>query len=226
MEENFAGVNLIDLGFKVQFVSGILDMPDRNGDTFYDWGDGFEPLVSAENIYFGSRNIVLQCFFDNRLADYKTSSQELETITTNQTLVTAYGNYTVRLDSIEITEKYKQGLSVKITFVELNPNLAGSLPTKSDSSGVSIDEYDLFTSFGLLVEEVIGFEIPSLNSSNETTYKTNALSKFREPPTVNVKVNGIYANKTDMTASIKSLNHILALPGLRHFSHNGTGYQC
>lgn len=221
----FNGIDLKSLGIIVQFVNGVLDMPKRKGATDYDWGDYIEPLVSAEDIYFGSRNIIVDAFFDERLGIWENASDTLEAITTTETLTTDYGDFAVKLDDINIVKSYKGGKTLKITFTELNPDLSGGLPTSSGVTGVRIDGYDLFTNFGLLVENVQNFEVPKLKPSRETTYKSNALSRYRTPPEILVKVNANYASKAEMSTKISSLNALLAKPGLRHFVHNGTGFQ-
>lgn len=62
IDMTFNNIDFTTLGIIPQFINGILDMPQRKGDTFYDWGDEIEPLVSADDIYFGSRDIVLDAF--------------------------------------------------------------------------------------------------------------------------------------------------------------------
>lgn len=45
-------------------LAGWLDMPKRIGDTYRDWGDenGVEPYVSADEIYFGGRDLEFKGF--------------------------------------------------------------------------------------------------------------------------------------------------------------------
>src|SRR5690606_5525456 len=109
---------LKDLGIIVQFVNGILDMPKRKGQTEYDWGDEFEPLVSAEDIFFGSRDIIVDAFFDARKGTWETASDTLETIKATQTLTTQYGDYQVRLDEIRILKSFKEGKTIQLRFRE------------------------------------------------------------------------------------------------------------
>jgi hypothetical protein len=202
-------------------------MPARQGDATYDWGDITEPLVSADDIYFGKRDINLDCFFDERLGvDFKTASEALKAITTTQTLITNYGNFQVKLDEIKVVKSYRGGKTLKIRFIELNPDLSGGLPTISGSGSVRIDGYDFFAQFGMLIETATLYEVEKLKSSKETTYKSNVLSLYRNPQELNVKVNGIYASKADMTIKINALNRLLAKDGLRHFVYNGNGFQC
>lgn len=223
----FNGIDFKDLGIVFQFINGVLDMPKRKGETFYDWGDEIEPLVSAEDIYFGVRDIVVDAFFDERKGVvFQSVYETLIGITQNTSLVTDYGTFTVRLDSIKIVRSYKGGKTLKIVFKELNPVLSGGLPTTTGLNGVRIDGYDLFTNFGLLVESVRKFEIPRLKQTRATLYKSNGIMGYRTPPEIDVKVNANYASKVDMTTKIQSLNALLAKPGLRHFVHNGTGFQC
>ena len=223
--ESFNGITFKSLGIIVRFVSGVLDMPSRKGQTEYDWGDYTEPLVSAEDIFFGSRSIIIDAFFDDRLGSWENASDTLKAIKDTRTLSTAYGDYQVKLNEVNIIKIHKGGKSLRLVFIELNPDLSGGLPTTSGAGGVRIDGYDLFTNFGLLVESVKKHQVPDLKSSKETTYQTNALSRYRTPPEILVKVNANYASKAEMSAKINSLNALLAKEGLRHFVHNGTGFQ-
>lgn len=227
MDITYKNIAFKSLGLVVQFVNGVLDMPARRGDTFYDWGDGFEPLVSEDDIFFGTREIIVDCFFDERLGvDFRTTSASLEAITSEELLVTEYGSYLVKLDDLIIEKSYKGGKLLKIKFKELNPDLSAAIPTTTGESSTRIDSLDLFVNFGLLVEKFTLFEIPSLKSSRQTSYKNNFVSVFREPPEIDVKVNGIYANRAEMKTKLSGLNALLAKPGLRNFVKNGDGFQC
>ena len=222
----FDNIKLKDLGIIVQFVHGVLDMPKREGATDYDWGDVVEPLVSADDIYFGSRDIIIDALFDERYGDFKTTSDRLNAITQTRPLVTEYGTYQVRLDGIQVVKHYKGGKTLKIKFVELNPDLSAELPTSSGSGGVRLDGYDLFVQFGLLVEQATLYEIQQLKNSKETSYKNNFLSIYRKPQELNVKVNGIYASKAEMTTKITQLNALLVKDNLRYFYYRGEEFHC
>ena len=222
----FNGIILKDLGIIVQFVNGILDMPKRKGETEYDWGDVIEPLVSADDIYFGSREIVVDAFFDGRKGDFEAAMEPLRQITTTEVLETEYGNYNVRLDKVQVLKNYKQGKSLKITFQELNPELSSDLPTTTGNSSVRIDGMDLFVNFGMLIENTILHEIAELKTSSQTTFKNNFLSVYRKPQELNIKLNGIYASKAEMTSKVQALNALLAEEGLRHFIYHGDGFHC
>lgn len=223
----FNDITLKDLGIVVQFVHGFLDMPKRKGETEYDWGDVVEPLVSAEDIYFGERNIIVEALWDERSGvTFKAASEALEVITDTRPLVTEYGTYQVRFDEMKVVKSYKGGKTLQLKFLELNPDLSGGLPTSSGSTSIRIDGYDLFVQFGLLVQETTFHEIEKLKSSKETTYKSNFLSIYRKPQELNVKVTGIYASKAEMTTKINALNATLAKEGLRHFYYKGEGFQC
>lgn len=225
--EKFANILLSDIGIVVQFINGVLDLPKRDGATTYDWGDEVEPLVSAEDIYFGSRQIVIEAFFDNRKGTFYEASELLRSIGETETLETSYGNYQVKLDTIEVKKSYKTGKSIQITFIELNPDLSGALPTASPSnSRVKIDGYDLLATFGLLVENTELSEISKLKTSKNTAYKNNYLSVYREPHEIEVKVNGIYASKAEMSTKMTALNRLLASEGIRFFEHGNKGYRC
>ena len=56
-------------GLKVSSLEGILDMPSRIGDVFYDWGDYIEPLVHEKDIFWKERDIKVNVFFDGRISD-------------------------------------------------------------------------------------------------------------------------------------------------------------
>src|SRR5690606_25608759 len=130
--------------------------------------------------------------------NFRESLQTLRNTTTTELLTTDYGNYQCKLSTIDIVKDYRnQGKTVKIGFVELNPDLSGGLPSTIGDASVRIDGYDLIN-FGLLVQKVNGFDVPKLQGSKQTAYKNNYLSIFREAPEVEVKVAGVYVSKADM----------------------------
>jgi len=221
---SFNNILFADLGITVQFITGYLDMPARQGETFYDWGDEIEPLISEDDIYFGSRKIIIEAFYKG--SDWYNSAKQLEEVTTKETLSTPYGDFQVKLYQLKILKDYKGVKTLSIEFVQLNPDLSGPLPNVSQLDGIRLDGHDLFSEFGLLVENVNGFNAPELKSARETSDKLNALSEFRQPPEINVKVNGIYASKADMQTKVTELNRLFAKEGLRHFVNAGYGYQC
>jgi len=49
---------------------------------------------------------------------------------------------------------------------------------------------------------------------------------YREPHEIEVKVNGIYASKAEMTTKMTALNRLLASEGIRFFEHGNKGYRC
>lgn len=225
--ETFANISFKDIGIIPQFINGILDLPARDGDTEYDWGDEVEPLVSAEDIYFGTRQIVIEAFFDNRKGDLNDAHELLSAITETEPLVTEYDTYQVRFNRLEIKKHYSGGKALQIFFIELNPDLSGSLPTASPGhSKIKIDGYDLLSNFGLLVENTKLNEVSMLKESRQTAYKSNYLSVYRQPQELQVRVNGIYASKAEMTTKISALNRLLAKEGIRYFEYHNQGYQC
>lgn len=221
---SFNNILFSDLGITVQFITGYLDMPARQGETYYDWGDEIEPLVSENDIYFGSRKIIVEAFFKGE--NWFSAFTQLESITTEETLSTVYGDFQAKLNQIKVLKDYKGVKTLNIEFIELNPDLSGALPNVSQIDGIRIDGHDLFSEFGLLIENVKGFDAPELKESRETSNKINALSEYRQPPEIEVKVNGIYASKAEMKSKISELNKLFAKEGLRHFVNKGDGYQC
>ncbi|WP_417444652.1 hypothetical protein [Joostella sp.] len=223
----FGNINIENLGFIIQSMNGLLDLPKRKGDTLYDWGDGFFALVDENDIYFGTRNIEVLAYWDNRMSsDFRESLQILRNAVTTEILSTDYGDYLCKIDSIEVLKDFGiSGKTVKITFKELNPDLSGGLPSIIGESSVRIDGYDLIN-FGLLTQKVNGFDVPKLQSSKKTSYQNNYLSVFRDPPEVELKVTGIYVSKSDMASKLNAFNKLISKEGLRHFVHGGYGYQC
>lgn len=222
----FSNIALESLGLIVMNIQGILDMPKREGQTYYDWGNGYEPLLNESDIYFGSRDIVMDVFFDDRKADFKTTMETLESIVGDHPLETVYGTNIVRLDSVRTVREYNPGKTLQITLKELNPDLSGGLPTVTGDDEVRIDGHGFFSVFGLLVESVKLHDLSRLKNSAVTSFKSNTISVFREPQTLEIKVNGIYASSVEMTQKISALNSLLAKEGYRHFVFEGEGYQC
>lgn len=224
----YKNIVLEDLGIVPQYLNGHLDLPKRDGESYYDWGKYQEPLVSADDIYFGFRTIELTAIFDGRKnIDFNTTMTTLRNITTEETLSTPYGDYLVKLDVIDITKNYTQNTKMlKIIFQEQNPNLTSALPLTPSAAGVRIDGFDLFSSFGILVESVNLPTVSQLNISSDTMYHDKTLSIYRKPAKMEIKVNGIYASEIEMSDKIQALNAILAKEGIRSFVYNGIQYQC
>lgn len=228
MVETFNGIAFKDLGIVIQMMNGILNLPPRKGDTYYDWGNSYEPLVTTDDIYFGVRRIEMDAFYDERKhSDFRAAIEQLEDVTGEADLVTEYGTHSVKLDQVKVVRSFKGGKTLKLIFLELNPDLSGGLPTLSEGdASVRIDGYDIFARFGLLVEKVNLFGAEKLKQSIETRHKKNLISVFREPETLEVKINGIYASKSDMTSKVNEFNKLLAKEGLRHFIYRDYGFQC
>lgn len=224
----FKNITLESLGIVPQYLNGHLDLPKREGESYYDWGEYQEPLVSADDIYFGFRTIELTAVFDGRKnVDFNSTMDQLRTITTEETLSTPYGDYLVKLDTIQIIKSYDHNSKMlKIIFQEHNPNLNSELPLTPLSEGIRLDGYDLFQSFGILIEKVELPTVPQLTLSTTTLYHDKVLSIYRKPAHLELKVNGIYASEAEMSSKLQALNTILAKEGIRSFVYDGNQYQC
>lgn len=224
---DFGSINIESLGFVIQSMDGHLNLPKRKHETIYDWGDGFTALVDENDIFFGTRTIEVYAYWDPKIgSDFRNALQTLRNAVTTETLTTDYGNYSCKISNIDVVKDFKgSGKTVKMTFIELNPDLSGGLPNVVGDGNVRIDGHD-FIDFGLLIKSVNGFDVPSLQNSKQTSFESNYLSVFRNPPTVTITMNGIYVSKAEMASKINSFNKTLSNPGLRHFVHDGYGYQC
>lgn len=77
------GQNLQTLGFDIEKVSGIEQIPGRKGTTFQEWADsnGIEPFVDSDDILLNEREFLITMFL--RVAstiEAQTKLQALETI--------------------------------------------------------------------------------------------------------------------------------------------------
>jgi hypothetical protein len=95
-------------------VKGVFDMPQRLGETFYDWGDenGIEPYVADVDIIFGGRDVVFYGIILGAREEVNVKLQQLYTQVKSFTdlvvLGTPYGSFDVTVRSVIPT--YKPGI--------------------------------------------------------------------------------------------------------------------
>lgn len=136
-------------------MQGIFDLPSRIGQTSYEWAESnIEPWVSADEIFFGGRDIV---FYGSILGtnkvinDYLTALYNaVEAFTDLVALVTPYGTFNVQIKTI-VPEYFTGACRVVITFREPVVDLTGGIlpgavidvdsgEVTVDDTGVSVDD--------------------------------------------------------------------------------------
>jgi len=139
-------------------LSGFLDMPARLGKTFHDWGDehGVEPYVTASQIRFGGRDLQLIGWITGTdKQDCYLKSESLVSFVKSFTglvpLVTQWGTYQVKINSVPIEYLADKGLAVTINMREPVVDITGSLPA-SDNDDYGIDNISFSALGGFLTE--------------------------------------------------------------------------
>ncbi len=167
-------------GFKLIEYKGLLDMPSRLGNIFYDWGDWQEPLVHSEDIFWKAKEIQVDLIFDKRNSN-KTLNDVLKELANLEVfpLENDYGIYNVSLKEVINTLETRDVIKLTMNLYERLPLFNAILGIGTGGNGLLIDNFNLENDFGI---KVIGTKpidyLPQLKSSsitvnNKSVYLTN-----------------------------------------------------
>lgn len=210
-------------------VSGCWDMPARIGKTHHDWGDedGIEPYVSAEEIRFGGRDIVLSGLIkgddpEDGLRKLYDFYDQLLVLDTYYALECDWGMWNVFVNGEIKAEWIETGgwYTVEIPFRQPIVDLSGDIPEPSDlSNDLGIDSRS-FQELGFIflrLDEYAGRPAPK--GLTRTVWP-------QEPWRINrvghrtIKMKGIFVTATynEFTAKLQGLYALLSCPGLRNIN--------
>lgn len=214
-------------------LTGFLDMPSRLGKTFHDWADenGVEPYVSASEIFFGGRDLVLNgVVTGNSQAECNSRVDaiyaHIDGLTGLAALVTDWATYNVYVNAAIVGEFMPdagQVKGVKLTIPMREPVVAmsGTVPT-STSSEFGIDGIS-FASLGGEFIELSG------DRRNRTAPKGETASAYgKEPYLITKRVAGELNFKIAikqptfalLLEKVANLTALFAAPGLRNLTVN------
>ncbi|MBS9774575.1 MAG: hypothetical protein KGV59_05395 [Tenacibaculum sp.] len=216
-------------GLVLMNYEGILNMPSRLGDTFYDWGDYLQPLVNDEDIFWSAKDFVLNVFFDTRLTNKSLSEviNELKRLG-EFNLNSKYGNYKVTIKEIR-TQRYVSGnAKLNIYLNERLPKFTDKLKPAKSGKELSIDGYDLRSSFGFVVNSIKTLDyLPELKPLNITTFNTSSpFSDFRGFKTFEFQITKSFSDSSELTETTEQFKKILSKSNFRNVISQGKTYKC
>lgn len=211
-------------------LSGFLNMPARLGDTFFDWASeiGIEPYVSAEDILLGGfagRTLELTGYIkgDNKI-DCENKRSAIVSLINSCTglapLECTWGTFNVYVNGPVTCEFiHDTFLRITIPFREPLVDMSGVIPIGNDA-GFGIDRVS-FKSLGADQLELSG------DRRNRPAPKSmDAIAYGKEPyqitktvaPELILKLFIKQPTYADFRSKIRSLQALLAAPGLRTLS--------
>lgn len=206
---------------------GFLDMPSRVNETVYDWGDEIEPLVDEGDLFWGSRVFKTEFLYDSRLTNFtfKEVINQLSVLNDFIVLENQFGTFNVKLKEAIKTKNYNDSfVAYDFLFTEEKSSFISEKPVAIGGTGISIDEYDLFNDFGVLVKSVKSNDnIPSLKISNVTVETPiTVLSNYRELK--KIEFDCVIIRDGNEVPNINNLKKILSGSGLRSISYKNNLY--
>lgn len=219
-------------GFEIIKIDGVLDMPSRLGDITYDWGDFIEPLVEEEDIFWKSRDIKVDVFFNGERYDMtlKQAIERLESLPNEFVLNTYFGGFTVNLKqaikSRNFTSKYAK---IRLDFVENAPQFTSSnIGVAIGGNGIKIDGFDLFNDFGIIVTNIKRSDnIPLLKSLEITTFNSSKpYSEYRNWKGIELSCVKIYESKDELRETTEKFKKLLSQSGFRELIFDNQTFKC
>ena len=212
-------------------IEGILDMPSRLGNVFYDWGEYYEPLVDQDDIFWVDRNIKVDAFFDgNRFGmNLDECLNLLKSLPNRFYLKTNYGSCDVQLKQVIKTKEYTNRYArLKLIFTSSTPNVyKTSMGVPIGGNGTAIDGFDLLNDFGMVVHEAKLDEIPVLKPSSITVFNASKpFTKNRTIRTIRLSCIKVYDNLLELRETTEKFKQLLSQNGLRTLIYRGYQYTC
>ncbi len=210
-------------------LSGFLDMPSRLGTTQYDWAgeSGVEPYLSADEIFFGGRDLVPRGFIKgNSRADCESKRLQIVSLIDSFTdlvpLESKWGEHNVYVNgAVNVEFLQSKFLKITIPMHEPMPIVSGVLPAADDSE-LGIDGIS-FKSLGGTMLELSGDRRnrPAPKSVQFTTYGKEgyAITKTVSPE-LNLKLYIKQPNYAAFKEKVQGMMALLSSPGLRHITGN------
>ncbi len=229
MEDKLNGELLSYYGLTLVEYVGILDMPSRIGDTFYDWGDTQMPLVHEDDIYWSARTFSMKLIFDTRktIRSIESVIQELSELE-ECNLETSYGTFLIKIKEIINVTSY--GIITKLTIIlnERDPQFNATLSSAIGGGSYLIDGYGLKTDFGISVEDVIGINsVPTAKSTEKTIYQSSkGFTDYRKFKVIEIFCFKIFSNKAVLSETMEKFKKILSQDGFRTVSLSSETYSC
>lgn len=179
---NYNALPLIDGGCIA--LGGAFDLPTRKGETSYNWGTSIEPYLDVADIEIEGRELTFDCVVQS--IDKPSLVENINHLTTAfiacQKFSTTYAEFDVVCRDairVEMLNDVVATMHVKLW----QPHFVLPELTIQQQSGVglcqqSIDGYDLFEVFGIVVEKIEGeknmanrIEVATTSAYTQTQYR-------------------------------------------------------
>ncbi|MBR8535382.1 hypothetical protein KDU71_07405 [Carboxylicivirga sediminis] len=201
-------------------LTGLFDFPKRIGETEYDWGDGYEALVEADDIELADREVSFRVFIQGANAADLASKIEAfkNTCLASTTLTSSFGiSLEIRLNKgITFTEDIRHHSAIGLAkFTVTNGLLPGVLGAASGGNGFLIDNYNFVADFGIYVQKRKDNKSISSVIDLDTTEKYISDINNRQPRNIQLNCLMQASNLDVLTQRMGRLHQLLALEGLR-----------
>ena len=215
---------LILVGYK-----GVLDMPSRLGDTYYDWGDLQQPLVDDEDIFWKSKNINLNVVFDERRTNrtLKLVVNEISNLP-ECLLESKYGNFQVKVKAIQKVNSYENITKLSILFNERKPQLNATLLAPIGGTGLLIDGYDFKKDFGIVIRNTKSLNYAPITKQLATTVfnSSKILSDHRSFKVFELDCAMVCSGVSELKEATDKFKKVLSLSGYRVLTFENESYNC
>ena len=201
-------------------LSNCFDLPSRTGKTFHSWADSdsIEPYVSASDLFFAGRDIILHGSILGTNSVINDSLKSLYTaigaFTGLVTFATTYGSFSVYVKTV--TPEYMHG-GAKVTIIFREPvvTLTGTLPAVG-SSNYTIDSIP-FLSFGLYLSKTEALhDLPEMKEQNFTSYGAEGYQiAKRKNKTLDFNGFVIGTSLADFQSKVSALYKLFSSAGTR-----------
>lgn len=224
---NLNGQDLSYYGFVLIKYEGILDMPERLGDTVYDWGDYLEPLVHVDEIFWKSKDIRIDVLFDQRRTS-KTLNEVLSELEGLDEFIleSDFRNCTVKFKECENLLSKEFVTKLTLVFQERIPVFNAVLGSAIGGNGILIDGFDLWKDFGIKVSDVSSWDyVTGLKNLNTTIFNTSKhLSNHRDLKVIEFECSAPYSLKSEIGDKTEKLKKLLSLEGYRILNLKSENY--
>jgi hypothetical protein len=203
-------------------ITGLLDLPKRKGIISHDWGTVIEPFLSAQDIEFEGRNLMLSAIIkESSNANLLTRLSALKTTLINNvlTLVTDISTHTVYfVDAMKTKRLDDTFVSIEIPFFEPFPVIPTVTGSATGGTGFTIGGFNLKNDFGISITEISeNMNIPKRIDVGTTDFYK--FTGYREKETI--QIDGILegADLAGIKTNADKFIALMASPGSHVFAY-------
>lgn len=200
-------------------LAGMFDLPARTGKTYYEWPNGIEPYIDADEIVFGGRDLTLNliCKAEN-LTVFKTHLDVLYGELQKPVVLWSelFGPFMVTVTKSTVGYHKNGWASVTLYLHEDNPAISKILLPAQLGDVYGIDGYS-WQELGFVIETISGrYDLGQTKETGVRAFTTLVLKATLKA--------GVFA---DLQLKVNRLQSLFAAPGLRAVKYfDGTQVNC